>query len=174
MALVELYELRGAFFQVSDTISFDDEFPDDLPDVSLDAAEMTLSQQILLHERKVKSTETSIAGAQGKDMQHYKKKLVRIAQALAESKQHLKQYQDIRHGAALFKHLPTKLSEPYFYLSLDQHPVLLRHVNLESKFLAANVPCWVPWRLLTGHAGFTEAGIAKALDKTASQPYVWM
>jgi len=133
-----------------------------------------LSQQIEKNEKKVKSTETSIAGAPGKDMRHYEEKLVRLAQALAESKQHLKQYQEIKQGARLFKHLPANLNEPYFYLSLEQHPVLLRHVNLESKFLAANVPCWVPWRLLTGHAGFTEPGIAKALDKTASQPYVWM
>ena len=76
----------------------------------------------------------------------------------------------------LYKRLPTDLtdlSESYFYLSPEQQPVLLKWGNLESEFLAANLPCWAPWRLLRGQAGFTDAGLAKALNKTANRPFVW-
>ena len=115
----------------------------------------------------------SIAAATGNDTEHYQKELVRLEGALAEKKEKLKQYQEIKEDAVLYKRLPTDLSEPYFYLSPKQQPVLLKCGNLESEFLAANLPCWASWRLLRGQAGFTDAGIAKALNKTASRPFVW-
>jgi hypothetical protein len=154
--------------------SFDDEFQDDgFLDINLDGAEMSMSHQCLLAEKQVKTTQMSIAATTGKDTEHYQKKLFRLQRALADKKEELKQYQEIKEGAVLYKRLPTDLSEPYFYLSPEQQPILLKYGNLESRFLAANLPCWAPWRLLKGLAGFIVAGIAKALNKTASQPFVW-
>ena len=157
--------------------SFDDEFQDaELNDINLDAAEMSLLSQCLLAEKQVETTQTSIAAAKGNDTEHFQKKLVRLERALAEKREKLKQYQEIKEGAVLYKRLPTDLtdlSESYFHLSSEQQPVLLKWSNLESEFLAANLPCWAPWRLLRGQAGFTDAGLAKALNKTANRPFVW-
>jgi hypothetical protein len=159
--------------------SFDDEFQfqdDELNNINLDAAEMSLLSQCLLAEKQVETTQTSIAAAKGNDTEHFQKKLVRLERALAEKREKLKQYQEIKEGAVLYKRLPTDLtdlSESYFYLSPEQQPVLLKCGNLESEFLAANLPCWAPWRLLRGQAGFTDAGLAKALNKTANRPFVW-
>ena len=148
--------------------SFDDEFLDDgFHDINLHGAEMSMSHQCLLAEKQVKATQMSIAAATGNDTEHYQKKLIRLERALAEKNEELQQYQEIKEGAVLYRRLPTDLSEP------EQQPILLKCGNLESRFLAANLPCWAPWRLLRGLDGFTAAGIAKALNKTASRPFVW-
>ena len=68
--------------------------------------------------------------------------------------------------------LPDRLTEPYYYLSRHQRPIILEHLP-SLRAYAPLLPVWVPHRRIAEALGYSAEGIQRALQHTGGRPYVW-